>query len=91
MATSAVWVKVDEATFAQKLQQVCAQLSDSEGEIVLDLSSVHRIGTDALRAIEELVKTAGDKNKKVALRGVNVDIYKVLKVAKLTARFSFLN
>ncbi len=40
--------------------------------------------------MENLASTAGDKAAKVVLRGVNVDIYKVLKLVKLAPRFSFL-
>ena len=34
---------------------------------------------------------ADAKTVKVVLRGVNVDVYKVLKLVKLTPRFSFVN
>lgn len=91
MPANAVWVKIDEATFTQKLQEICARVAGGDGEIVLDLSSVHRISTDSLKAMEQLARTAGEKDSRVALRGVNVDVYKVLKLAKLAARFSFLN
>ncbi len=91
MATSAVWIKADGANFAQKLGQLCAELADVNGEVIVDLSSVHRVGTDELKALEQLANKAREKEKKVALRGVNVGIYKVLKVAKLTTHFSFLN
>ena len=40
--------------------------------------------------LEELASIADDKAVKLVLRGVNVDIYKVLKLVKLTSRFSFL-
>ena len=48
----------------------------------------------SIRAHSERWKTlagiADDKAVKVVLRGVNVDIYKVLKLMKLASRFSFL-
>ena len=65
-------------------------LDSAEGDVVLDFSSVRRIDPSALRAMEELAGIADDKAVKVVLRGVNVDIYKVLKLVKLTSRFSFL-
>ena len=34
---------------------------------------------------------ADDKGVKVVLRGVNVGVYKVLKLVKLTSRFSFVS
>jgi anti-anti-sigma regulatory factor len=58
--------------------------------VVLDFSSVRRIDPNALRAMEKLAGLADGKAVKVVLRGVNVDIYKVLKLVKLTSRFSFL-
>ncbi len=91
METGAVWIKVDEAKLAEKLQEVCTGLSDAGGEMVLDLSAVRRIDTDGLRKMELLARTASEKNQKVALRGVDVSVYKVLKLANLTGRFSFQN
>jgi hypothetical protein len=43
-----------------------------------------------VRALEELAALADAKSVKVVLRAVNVDIYRVLKLMKLTGRFSFL-
>jgi hypothetical protein len=40
--------------------------------------------------MEKLAGVADDKAVKVVLRGVNVDVYKVLKLVNLTPRFSFL-
>ena len=52
---------------------------------------MRRIDPSALRAMEDFAGIADDKGVKVVLRGVNVDIYKVLKLVKLTSRFSFVN
>jgi len=52
---------------------------------------VRRIDATALRALEEFARVADEKAVKVVLRGVSVDVYKVLKLVKLTRRFSFLN
>lgn len=49
---------------------------------------VLRVDTGALRAIEELAELDSGK---VSLRGVNVGVYKVLKLARLTSRFAFVN
>jgi hypothetical protein len=51
---------------------------------------VRRVDASALRAMETLAGIAEGKAIKVGLRGVNVDIYKVLKLVKLASRFSFL-
>ena len=56
----------------------------------LDFSSVRRIDPSALREMEELASIADDKAIKVVLRGVNIDIYRVLKLMRLAPRFSFL-
>ena len=53
----------------------------------LDFSAVRRMNPAALRAIEDFAGAADEKSVKVTLRGVNVDIYKVLKLARLSSRF----
>jgi len=87
----AVWLKIDEERVVQALQEAGEKLDSAEGEVVLDFSSVLRIDTCGLTAMEEFARTADDKGLKVALRGVNVSLYKVLKLMKLTSRFSFVN
>jgi anti-anti-sigma regulatory factor len=91
MAVIAVWLKVDEEHIAQALQEAGEKLESVDGEVVLDFASVRRIAPSALRAIEEFAGIADDKNVKVVLRGVNVDVYKVLKLVKLASRFSFVS
>jgi anti-anti-sigma regulatory factor len=88
MAT-AVWLVIDEKCVVPALQEAGEKLDGAEGEVVLDFVSVRRIDSSALRAIEELASKAGQKGMKVALCGVNIDIYKVLKLVKLTPRFTF--
>jgi anti-anti-sigma regulatory factor len=91
MAMTAVFIKVDETRIAQTLREVGEKLDGTEGEVALDFSSALRIDGSVLRAMEELARIAEGKNVKIALRGVNVDVYKVLKLVKLTRRFSFVN
>lgn len=88
MATNTA-LKVDEASLAGVLQQASEKLDGTEGELVLDFSSVRRIDPAALNAMQKLAGKAGDSAVKIVLRGVNVDIYKVLKLVKLAQRFSF--
>ena len=90
MAIVAVWQKIDEERVVLALQEAGEKLDSAEGEVVLDFSSVRRVDASAIRAIEEFANTADDKAVKVALRGVNVDVYKVLKLVKLASRFSFV-
>lgn len=91
MAMIAVWLKIDEMRVAQALQEAGEKLEGAEGEVVLDFSSVCRIDPSALRAMEEFAGIADEKGVKVVLRGVNVDVYKVLKLVKMAKRFSFVN
>lgn len=91
MAMIAVILNIDETRLVSALREVGEKLEGTEGEAVLDFSSVRRIDSSVLRAMEELARIADEKSVKVVLRGVNVDVYKVLKLVKLTRRFSFVN
>jgi anti-anti-sigma regulatory factor len=91
MAMIAVILNIDETRMVSALREAGEKLEGTEGEAVLDFSSVRRIDSSALRAMEELARIADEKSVKVALRGVNIDVYKVLKLVKLTRRFSFVN
>jgi anti-anti-sigma regulatory factor len=90
MPMNTVSLKIDGDRVAHALQEALEKLDGGGSEMVLDFSSVRRIDPSALRAMEGLASTAGDKDAKIVLRGVNVDIYKVLKLTKLARRFSFL-
>jgi len=72
------------------LQEAREKLGSTDDGVCLDFSSVRRIDPSALREMEELAGLADDKAITVVLRGVNVDVYKVLKLARLTPRFSFV-
>ena len=91
MTMIAVFLNIDEQRVALALKEAGEKLDSAEGEAVLDFSSVRRIDSSALRAMEEFSRIADEKAIKVVLRGVNVDVYKVLKLVKLTQRFSFVN
>jgi anti-anti-sigma regulatory factor len=89
MPANAVWLKIDGERVALALQEALEKLDGIGGEVVLDFSSVRRIDTSALKAMENFAATV-DGKAKVALQGINVDVYKVLKLMKLAPRFSFL-
>ena len=91
MPMIAVFLNIDEQNLVVALEQAGTKLNGTEGEAVIDLCSVRRIGPGGLRAMEEFGRIADAKAVKVVLRGVNVDVYKVLKLAKLTGHFSFVN
>jgi len=89
MGMTSVLLNIDERRVVPALQEAREKLESTKGEAVLDFSSVCRINSSALRAMEEFVGVANDKGVKVVLSGVNVGVYKVLKLAKLASRFSF--
>ena len=91
MAINAVFLNIDEARVIPALRDAREKLDSAEGEIVLDLSSVRRVESAALKEMEDLAGVADGKNIRVVLRGVNVDVYKVLKLVNLTRRLSFVN
>ena len=89
-ATIAEWVTIDQESVAHGVQEAGEKLNGSEGEVILDFSAVRRVDPGALREMEKLAGVADGKAVKIGLRGVNIDIYKVLKLVKLAPRFSFL-
>jgi anti-anti-sigma regulatory factor len=91
MAMNAVLLNIDDERVVSALQEAGEKLDSAQGETVLDFSSVRRIDSSGLRALEEFARVADKKAVKVALRGINIDVYKVLKLMKLTRRFSFVN
>ena len=86
---SSVLLKIDGGRVADSVQEACASLNSEQGELRLDFNGVSRIDPGDLRALQGLVSLADDKAVKVGLVGVNVGIYKVLKLAKLAPRFCF--
>lgn len=91
MAMIAVFLNIDEGSVVPTLREAAEKLDGSEGEAVLDFSSVNRVDSSGVQALEELVRLADEKAVKVVLRGVNIDVYKVLKLMKLTGHLSFVN
>ena len=89
MAMIPVWLNIEEKRVAHTLREAGEKLDGTKGEAVLDFSSVARIDSKGLRAMEEFVGFADNKGVKVLLCGVNVGVYKALKLAKLSSRFSF--
>lgn len=89
--TIAVLRKVDKESVPSILQEIEKSLDHSQGELVIDFSSVARLDGGALRSLAEFANKAEAASVKVILRGVNVDVYKVLVLMKLTSRFSFVN
>jgi anti-anti-sigma regulatory factor len=91
MAMISVWLNIDEKGMVHALREAAEKLGGADDELILDFTSVLRIDQSALRAMEGLASIADKKSLKVVLRGVNVDVYKVLKLVKLAPRFSFVS
>jgi len=83
-------LSIDEQNLVGSLEKARKGL-EPESQLMLDLSSIRRIDSRGLRALQELVHQAEEIKGKVVLRGVKVDVYKALKLAHLTRIFSFVN
>ena len=82
--------KVDDKRTLQILEDACEKVETAENELLVDLSAVLRLDPHAISTLNNLSARANDKNVKVVLRGLSVDIYKVLKLVNLANRFSFI-
>ena len=91
MTTIVEWHKVAGTHLAQELKNAQEKLGSTDSEALLDFSDVVRIDPSGLHAIESLFDAADRNGVKVALRGVNVAVYKVLKLAQLASRCSFVS
>jgi anti-anti-sigma regulatory factor len=90
MATIALMLRVDGERAVQDVEEAREKLAQAHGELVLDFSSVTRLDPSVVRAMQTLTGKAEEAKVRVVLRGVNVDLYKVLKLANLAPRFSFM-
>lgn len=87
MPNIAMMLQVDE-TMAEAMRAAAEKLNGNVGEVVLDMSAVRRIDPPSLLAMDDFLARAQEHGVKVAARGVNVDVYKVLKLVKLAPRFA---
>lgn len=90
METNKLCMKIDANNVMADLLEAEESLEGRE-ELALDFSGVTRINSAGLEGLQSFAHRAEDKNTKVALRGVNVNVYKTLKLARLTVGFSFEN
>ena len=91
MATVAIVRTIDDDSAMSVLLELGTTLNRGSDEVVLDLAAVRRLNASALRALEAFASKAEAESVKVVLRGVSVELYKVLTLVKLTARFSFVS
>ena len=89
MTTNGTWFKVNEKHTSQDLQADVNSIDRGDSELVIDCSELARLDTRAIATLEALSKKADEHRVKVVLHGVNVDVYKVLRLIKLAPRFSF--
>lgn len=89
MSKVALFFKVDGERVADSIRKV--RTDGSGSPIVLDFASVRRIDTETLQVIEALANVAATEACQINFRGVNVEIYKVLKLVSLASRFCFVN
>jgi anti-anti-sigma regulatory factor len=91
MPTTELFLTVDAQCVAGTLQEARKRLESGEGEAVLDFSNVRRIDPKAVQALEELAQLGSGKAIRITLRGVSVDVYKTLKLMKLSEALSFVD
>ena len=76
-----MWMKIEAAGITRRER--------AGGQIVLDFTAVKRIDVETLNALEEAAAEATANSQKIALQGVNVDVYKALKLMKVAPQFSY--
>ncbi|HYB77013.1 MAG TPA: STAS domain-containing protein [Candidatus Bathyarchaeia archaeon] len=91
MTSIAEGIEINDQTVTAAVELAGEKLNSAQGETMLDFSFVRRIDASTLRALEELARLADEKEVKVTLKGVCVDVYKVLKLVRLSRRFSFVS
>lgn len=91
MAVVTEWLKIDGEHPLEGLESAITKLSSGASELVLDFSSVRKLDAAALERLNDIAATASEKNVQIVLRGVTIDVYRVLKTAQIAAEFVFLN
>jgi len=91
MATIAMLHKIDGERVVEELNELLSNLDHAESEVEIDFSGVARLSPAALQVLGTLAAKSEEKGARVVLRGVNVDVYKELKLARLSGRFAFMS
>lgn len=91
MPKTAECFKVDANNVAESLGKASEFISAEEIDLSLDMTEVRRLDARAVKALEDLASSAEKNRLKVELIGVNVEVYKVLKLMKLDPKFTFLS
>lgn len=88
---AATMIRIDEERLRKSMEEATLELDRAEGELLLDFSQVRRIDAPGIKALEALVSNASSKSVKIVLQAVSVDVYKVLKLVKLSGRCEFVS
>ena len=91
METVAVQLAIDPKRVQAGLEKARTMLDKASGELILDLTTVPRLAARDLQSLDGLAAVANQKGVTIVLRGVGTTLYKVLKLMKLSSRFSFAN
>jgi anti-anti-sigma regulatory factor len=91
MTKNSVWLNVEADRVVAALDESFGTLDNAGGELLLDFSHVDRLDAAALRSLEKLAGAADQKAVKIQLRGVQVGVYRVLKLTRLAPRLCFVN
>ena len=91
METNTAFLIIDEGNLISGFGKAGETLDGANQQLGVDLSCVRRIDSAGLNAIQYFAHLADETKVKVVLRGVNVNVYKVLKLARLTRHFLFAN
>jgi anti-anti-sigma regulatory factor len=91
MTTNGTWLKIDEQNAVLDFQAAANSLDRADSELVIDCSALERLDPRAIANLEALANKADEHQVKVVLHGVRVGVYKVLRLVRLTPRFSFTN
>jgi anti-anti-sigma regulatory factor len=89
MPITNVWLRVDGSKPGESLREALEHLHEAAPEATVDFSSVARMDSSALTALESLAAAAEGNGVHVVLRNVNITVYKALTVMKIAARFTF--
>lgn len=82
---------IDEEHLTRQLNDIREKLPTEGPEVLLDFFLAQSLDPASIQALEDLACAADLENARVVLRGVNVEMYKVLKLAGLSDRFSFVD
>lgn len=82
---------IDEEHLATQLKEIGAALAGGGPEILLDFFLAQSLNPADVEALEELSTAATASSTKIVLRGVSVEMYKVLKLAGLADKFLFID